>query len=213
MAIELSSIDSELLEVIGGGASEREACAKLGIDAPTLLSRWLELGELLQIAEPETITEYEWIRTYDRVERQRLEADLWSSESRFNALLDISPDAVLLTNGSTGVILKANDPACEWLGYSRRELVGSSVEMLVQDSHREVHSAYRMGFLRNVRKREMGYHPAIAARRKDGGSLWIDVALTATSATDDVLVIMRRVATEETAHQASPPDRLGTRIR
>jgi PAS domain S-box-containing protein len=83
-------------------------------------------------------------------------------------------------------------------GYSPRELVGHEVEMLVLPEVRDVHVAYRNGFLNSVRKREMGYHPPIEALRKDGSTIWLDIALTATQATDDVMVVCRPV-------QASTP--------
>jgi PAS domain S-box-containing protein len=105
--------------------------------------------------------------------------------------MDIAPEAILLANGRTGRIIKANHQASVIFGYTPRELLGASVEMLVPSDIQHVHAAYRKGFLHSVRKREMGYHPPIQAVRKDGSTVDMDIALTASSSSDDVMVVCK----------------------
>jgi PAS domain S-box-containing protein len=120
-----------------------------------------------------------------------LEGEIWAGEARLNALMDIAPEAIVLANGRSGRILKANHQASVIFGYTLRELVGLPVEALVPSDLHDIHVKYRQGFLHNVRKREMGYHPPIQAVRKDGSLVELDIALTATAATDDVMVVCR----------------------
>lgn len=126
---------------------------------------------------------------HERSLRRRLEREAWAAEARLDALMDIAPEAILLVQGRTGEILQANNQAQIIFGYSAAELVGMSVEMLVPADQREIHVAYRKGFLSSVRKRALGYHPEIHALRRDGTTIELDIALTATPATDDVLVV------------------------
>jgi len=82
-----------------------------------------------------------------------------------------------------------NEVACRMFGYTAKEFWGLKVEQLVPQSFRAIHPAYRLGFLANVRKREMGYHPPILGVRKDGTEVEMAIALTATVADDDVMVV------------------------
>jgi PAS domain S-box-containing protein len=164
---------------------------RLEITERELSVTWLHITEKLSDLNPTTNEQYDLLLRFERVQRHRLDGEIWASEARLNALMDISPEAVFVVNGRSGRILKVNNKAQTMLGYSPRELVGRSVEMLVPSDKREVHVAYRNGFLNSVRKREMGYHPLIEALKKDGTLIQLEIALTATQATDDVMVVCR----------------------
>lgn len=126
---------------------------------------------------------------YERILRRRAENRLRASTARFEALLDAMPQAVLVADGKTGIIKRANAQAAELFGYSAETLVGLSVEELVPERYRNIHPAYRIGFLASIRKREMGYHPPIYGQRRDGSNLEMAIALTASAYDDDVMVI------------------------
>jgi protein-histidine pros-kinase len=103
--------------------------------------------------------------------------------------MDIVPHAVLLVDGRTGNIKEFNDFACALFGYTPAQMKKLKVEDLVAEEVRSVHHAYRRGFMSNVRKRAMGYHPPINGVRKDGSVVEIAVGLTANTADDDVMVV------------------------
>lgn len=126
---------------------------------------------------------------YERALRRRAENHAVSLEARFQALMAILPQAVLVIDGRTGMIKGGNDYACHLFGYTMEKLLSISVEELVPVEIRAVHPAYRLGFLRSVRKREMGYHPPIFGVRADGTKIEMAIALTATTADDDVMVV------------------------
>lgn len=197
----LDDLEIRLLEMLSSGLSDRDAYTRLNLDERTLNVLWEQIGEKLQTLEPVTVSDYELILSYERIERRRLEREVWANEARLNALIDTAPEAVFVINGHTGRILKCNNRALTMFGYAPRELIGHEMEILVSPEIRTVHVAYRKGFLNSVRKREMGYHPPIEALRKDGSTIVLDIALTATQATDDVMVVCRPV----TADSASSP--------
>ena len=60
------------------------------------------------------------------LESQRADHDLRASESRFRTFVDHATDALFLLDGNVGIILDLNNQACQSLGYSRDELLGSS---------------------------------------------------------------------------------------
>ncbi|MBS1715347.1 MAG: PAS domain S-box protein [Armatimonadetes bacterium] len=194
MAIKLSKRHRALLESLAGGYSVNETCHYLRLSEEDLKDLWAEVAERVQTSAPQTVEDFQTVRLFDRVERQRLEAELWASEARLTALMDISPEAVLLIEGRSGRILKVNNRAVVLFGYSPRELLNHTMEMLVPPDLQAKHVGLRNGFLGSVRKREMGYHPPVMAVTKDGRSLEMDIALTATASTDDVMVVCSPVA-------------------
>lgn len=182
--------------MLSSGLTERETYLRLGLGESEFQVMWQGIAEKVQSLVPSNTNQFEGLSAYERIERRKLEGELWAAEARLNALMDISPDAVFLVNGRSGRILKVNNQVSIQLGYSPRELVGQPVEMLVDPEKRDVHVAFRNAFLNNVRKREMGYHPPIHAVKKDGTTVELDIALTATAATDDVMVVCRPVLVE-----------------
>lgn len=61
------------------------------------------------------------------------------------ALFAASPDALMLVD-DTGRIRLANPTVSQLLGYTNEELIGAPVEMLVPDSIRPRHAAYRQAY-------------------------------------------------------------------
>lgn len=191
MRSELTLREAELLENLASGLSERETCLRLGMTGSEFSSAWLEILVKAQSRTPTTIADYEFLSQVDRVERHRLEAELWASEARLRGLMDTTPECVFVIDGMSGRIIRHNRQACVMFGYLTEELIGKEMEILLPDDVREKHVNLRRGFLTNVRKREIGYHPPILARRKDGLMIPLDIGLTATMATDHVMVVCR----------------------
>lgn len=197
MYSSLSEKEREVLGLLRSALSRREVCTRLKITEEELTEIWNTVGEKLTSKEPSKAEDLETLLAYERIERYRLEGEVWASEARLNALMDTSPDPIFLIQGHSGRIISANNAALKALGYSPRELVGQVMEMLVPGDKREIHVAYRRGFLNSVRKREMGYHPPIEAVCKDGSTVQLDIALTATQATDDVMVLCRIISSSD----------------
>ncbi|WP_431052884.1 PAS domain S-box protein [Roseateles sp. L2-2] len=94
------------------------------------------------------------------------------------ALFAASPDGLLLVDDQ-GVIRLANPTATQLLGYAAEELVGAPVEMLVPDSIRPRHAAYRQDYEGAPRSRPMGGTATeLVARRRDGSEVLVEIALS-----------------------------------
>jgi PAS domain S-box-containing protein len=193
MPIRLTKRQLAVFELLGNGFTQREVSFKLKISEADVAEVWSEITVRIQSGEAVSLADFGLVATYDRLERQRLEAELWASEARLTALMDTAPEAVFLIDGRSGRILKVNNRALMLLGYSPRELLHQPMEMLIAENLRAKHVGLRNGFLGSVRKREMGYHPPITALTKSGETIELDIALTATASTDDVMVVCNLV--------------------
>lgn len=191
MGARLTKRQLNVLDMLASGHSERETYLRLKLSESQFAEDWQAIQLKLQTSVPVDLADYQLLSKYERVGRMQLEAELWASEARLTALMDTSTDVVFLINGRSGRILKFNNRALIVFGYSPRELQNELMEMLIAEDVRSKHVGLRNGFLNSIRKREMGYHPPIQARKKDGTIVEMDIALTATASTDDVMVVCK----------------------
>lgn len=103
----------------------------------------------------------------------------------YRRVLERSPDALLVVDAD-GVIILANDQCERMFGYTRSELVGQKVEVLVPDEFRPHHAGLRASFHREPTTRAMGALRDLHARRKDGSHVPVDIALSPVPALDGV---------------------------
>jgi len=98
------------------------------------------------------------------------------------------PDAVVVTDQG-GKIVFANRMAESLTGYSRQELIGHKVEVLVPRAQRSTHVEQRNSFYARGRPRMMGASEAdLKLRRKDGAEVPVEISL-GPAAADTVAVI------------------------
>ena len=76
------------------------------------------------------------------------------------------------------MIALANAQAETVFGYQREELIAKPVEMLIPERLRAPHAEQRSAYARDARARAMGAGRELFARRKDGGEIPVEVALS-----------------------------------
>ena len=95
----------------------------------------------------------------------------------YQAMFMAAPDGYLVVDAD-GIIKEANPKAETLFGWSREELVGASVEMLVPESLRGRHQGHRATFMAHPRDRPMGVGLDLLGRRKDGSTFPVEISLS-----------------------------------
>jgi PAS domain S-box-containing protein len=91
--------------------------------------------------------------------------------------IDTSLDPVLHIN-ENGIIQMVNNATCSHLGWTREELVGENVSLIVGGAHQAAHGEYIERYLATGEKRAMGKKRKLWARRKDGSQMPIELGLS-----------------------------------
>jgi PAS domain S-box-containing protein len=92
-------------------------------------------------------------------------------------LLEALPDAIVAVDGD-GTIVQVNSQVLELFGYSRGELVGQKVEMLVPESYRPQHHHHRKNFTEAPKTRRMGADLDLYGRRRNGSEFPVEISLS-----------------------------------
>jgi PAS domain S-box-containing protein len=132
-----------------------------------------------------------------------------SDEARFQALLEAAPDAIVIVD-KDGQILIVNSQTERLFGYSKQELLGQPIELLLPESLRKLHARHRSHYVAEPRTRPMGSGLDLVALRKDGSVFPVEISLSAIRTKEGMLftsivrdVTERRQATDELAQQAA----------
>ena len=140
---------------------------------------------------------------YDMAQRAGVDqaALRFAAERRFQRLLEAAPDAILEID-SRGRILLANESTDRMFGYSRDELVGQNVEMLVPAGMRAAHSEHRAAYSHHPRSRPMGIGLQLNAQKKDGTLIPVEISLSPfpTDGETSVIAVVRDVTEHRRAH-------------
>ena len=103
--------------------------------------------------------------------------DRKKAAEQFKNLLETAPDAMVIIE-INGLISLVNQQAEQLFGYSRQELVGQPVEILVPERLRDRHVGHRDGYFVDPKVRGMGAGLELSGRRKDGSEFPIEISLS-----------------------------------
>ncbi len=110
------------------------------------------------------------------------------AEQRYRGLLESAPDAMIIVNQS-GLIDEVNAQTLELFGYTRDELLGQPMEMLMPERYRGHHVSHRTGYAVSPHARPMGKGMELFARHKDDGEFPVEVSLSPLETAEGPVII------------------------
>jgi len=128
-------------------------------------------------------------------------------EERFRLVVESAPNAIVMI-GPTGFIEMVNAQTERVFGYSRNELLGQPVEMLVPERYRHKHPGLRTAFFAGPESRPMGAGRDLYGLKKDGSEFPVEIGLNPIETDEGTMVlsavvdISARKRKEERIHAA-----------
>ena len=151
----------------------------------------------------------------DLTAQERAERSRRRSEATSRTFIESASEAIVVAD-TAGRIVLVNARTERMFGYTRAELVGQPVELLVPRPLRERHVAHRASYMAAPRVRSMGQGLDLAGLKKDGSEFPVEVSLSYVE-TDEglraiafITDISERVAFQRAARQADKLAALGT---
>jgi PAS domain S-box-containing protein len=109
-------------------------------------------------------------------------------ERMFQKIVEAAPCAMVMVDGGGRIVL-INPQAELMFGYSRGELIGNPLEMLLPERLQGAHGAHRKAFAAAPTIRQMGVGRDLTARRKDGSEFPVEIGLNPVPGDQDGLVL------------------------
>ncbi len=109
------------------------------------------------------------------------------SEEKFKGLLEAAPDAIVIVN-EKGEIVLINRQTEILFGYTKEELTGRQVEILVPVDLRDRHVDDRSRYFSNPKVRAMGAGLALYAVKKDGTQIPVEISLSPLETEEGTLI-------------------------
>jgi PAS domain S-box-containing protein len=175
---ELLDEENEIVEKIKRGESvkhyETFRRRKDGSDVPVFLtvsSIRNSAGDIIAVSKI----------AHDISERRR-------AEGRFRQVIEGAPNGMVMID-QAGKITLVNTQVEILFGYSRDELLGQAIELLVPKRFHSHHSAYRAEFMKSPLTRPMGAGRDLYGVRKDGSEFPVEIGLNPIETEQGMMVL------------------------
>jgi PAS domain S-box-containing protein len=177
----LSAREQQLIEFASNGFTDVAIATKLGISEATVATYWVRIRmKYGPLPRPELVAHAVREQYLNEVEdlkeeNQVLMKSLMQGKSKgskaeadfFRDALEAAGDAILLVDEG-GTIEWANSAATEVFGFSKSEMEGQYLSMLVPERFRKSHKVRMREYVKEPSKRRMSEHSTTFALTKGG---------------------------------------------
>jgi len=120
--------------------------------------------------------------------RRLIESQRLASEAKIGAYFEAAPQAILIV-ASNGTIELVNRRAEEMFGYTRAEMVGQLLKILIPLAKRDIHAVHRVEFFHDPAVRPMEARQGLTALHKDGTEFPVEIGLSYIETESGVLAM------------------------
>ncbi len=111
-----------------------------------------------------------------------------AAEEKFRLAVEACPSGMVMTDGAGGIVL-VNAEAERMFGYTRGELIGQKMEMLVPERLRKSYLQRRAALMRHPEPLRLGEGFNLSGRRRDGSEFPVEVGLNPIRTREGLLVL------------------------
>lgn len=139
--------------------------------------------------------------------RRESEAAMRLSEERFRHVVETAPEGLVMVDPE-GTMLLVNAGLERMFGYSRAELLGRSIMLLIPERYQARHPALMASFMRDPAVRDMAGRRELYAQRKDGSEFPVEIGLNPIPSNEGLRVlatihdVTQRKAEQQTLQRA-----------
>lgn len=124
----------------------------------------------------------------DIADRIRGESARKHNEEKLRQVIEAAPNGLMMVDHSGNIVL-CNAQIELLFGYTREELTGCKIEMLVPERFRGKHPEYRGNFFQSPTTRQMGSGRDLFGLRKDGNEFPVEIGLNPLEMEEGLFVL------------------------
>jgi len=106
----------------------------------------------------------------------------------FETIFNSATESLIISN-NRGIIENINPATEELFGYSKKELIGKTIDVLIPKNVRKHHSSYRDKYYEKPTKRKMGEGRDLYGQKKDGSIVPLEISLNHIGSGEELRIL------------------------
>ncbi len=111
------------------------------------------------------------------------------AEKNFQGLIECIPDAIIAIDSNYQILL-VNARSEKLFGYTRKDLLGKSYDILIPERFRESHVKYCTDYFAHPFIKSMAIHIGAMAKRKDGSEFQVEINMGPLETEEGIIIVI-----------------------